>query len=74
MGANFDALNAENKIAVEWKAKQNLAMALADGNQNALSNQRLFLENNQESLATNEEGLKHILKEYRENLSTILDD
>lgn len=74
MGANFDALTGESKQAVEWKARQNLSMALADGNDRALANQQKFLDNNRESLASNEEGLRHVILEYKQNLSSIVDD
>jgi hypothetical protein len=74
MGANFDGLAGEAKIAVEWKAKQNLNMALADGNERARLNQDKFLDNNRESLATNEEGIKHIIKEYKDNIASDDDD
>jgi hypothetical protein len=73
MGENFNALTGESKMAVEWKARQNLNMALADGNERALANQQKFLDNNRESLASNEEGLKHVIQEYKQNLAS-LDD
>lgn len=72
MGARFDALPADAKNAVQWKARQNLNMALSDGR--ALGNEQKFIDNNRESLASNEEGLKHVIQEYRANLATIDDD
>jgi vacuolar-type H+-ATPase subunit E/Vma4 len=74
MGVNYDALPEEAKIAISWKARQNLNMTLGEGSDRTQANQQKFLENNQESLASNAEGVKHILKEYKENLPLIHED
>jgi ribose 1,5-bisphosphokinase PhnN len=74
MGVHFDALAGEAKLAVEWKARQNLSMALADGNQMALANQQKFLVNNSESIAANSEGVRQVILEFKNYISTNHDD
>jgi len=69
MGAHFDALGNEAKLAVEWKACQNLSMALADGNSMALGNQQKFLANNAESIAANEAGVRVVIQEFKTYIS-----
>ncbi len=74
MGAAFDALGGEARLAVEWKSRQNLNMALADGNQMAMANQQKFLGNNRESLANNPESLRQIIREYKASMASHHDD
>jgi hypothetical protein len=74
MGVHFDALTGESKAAVEWKAKQNLNMALADGSERTLANQQKFIDNNREGLASNVEGLRHVIQEFKQYLASQSDD
>ena len=74
MGTSYDALNGEAKVAIDWKSKENLTMALADGNERALANRQKFLENNRESLANNPESVRMIILEFKSRPKDMDDD